>query len=29
MKIRIKGKLIDTDDLVKIKELGKNPNKTK
>jgi len=27
MIIRIKGKLIDTKDLVKIKKLGKNPNK--
>lgn len=27
MKIRVKGKFIDTKDLVKIKKLGKNPNK--
>ena len=27
MIIRIKGKLIDTKDLDKLKKLGKNPNK--
>jgi len=29
MIVRIKGKLIDTKDLVKVKQLGKNPNKVK
>lgn len=27
MKIRVKGKLIDTKDLKTVKTLGKNPNK--
>jgi len=29
MKIRLKGKIVDTKDLKKLKKLGKNPNKNK